>query len=376
MEEMLRKRWKNDRRTGATLVLIALMLPVLLMLASFAINIAYIESINTEVQIVTDAAAKSAGKSYVVTGDKAAALAIANEVAQANLVASNFTIQFLPQDLEVGISTRASESAVYQFSAGANGNAIRLSTNSLCNGVGSAPQPLFPMLSDSQIRPLRTAVSTQGALDIALVVDASGSMAYRSDELAAYPPNPTDAPLGWDFGQPVPPNARWLSLVDAVAIFNQEIENTAQTELLALCVYNHSAWTPQPLTGDYSLINLRLNDISQAFEGGGTHIAAGIYEAMYAVRDPAYTRPYAAKVIVLMTDGVNNFFDDPIWASREAAEQGISIFTVSFSDEADQTVMTAIAQNAGGQHFHAINAQQLVNAFQQIAKRLPSILTE
>lgn len=370
------KRWKKDRRSGATLVLIALILPVILLLASFAINIAYIESVNTEVQIVTDAAAKAAGRAYIATGSTTTALAVANEVAQANPIASNLTIQYLPQDLQVGISTRASELELYQFSAGSGGNAIRLSTNSLSSGIGTAPQPLFPMLSTNEIRPLRTAVSTQSLLDVALVVDASGSMAYRSDEAAVYPPSPMDAPTGWNFGDPVPPNARWLDLLGAVATFNQELDDSAQAELLALCVYNQTAWTSQRLTSNYSQVGVRLDEISQAFTGGGTNIGAGIYQGISALNDTTYARNYASKVIVLMTDGVHNYGSDPIFASECAAEGGITIFTVSFSDEADEGLMETIAHNAGGQHFHAVTSGQLIEAFQQIAKLLPSILTE
>ncbi len=374
--QMFRRRQKYGRRSGATLVLIALMLPVILMLASFAVNIAYVESINTEIQIVTDAAAKAAGKSYIKTGSEQSALAAANDVALANPIGGQSALQFSPEDLEVGTSTRNSESGHYQFSPGTGGNSIRLSTNSLSSGAGSAIGTPFPLLSSREIRPLRTAVSTQGALDIALVVDASGSMAYRFNEAAAYPPNPSDAPPGWSFGQPIPPNARWLDLANAVTTFTQQLDNTAQTELLTLCVYNESSWTPQRLTSSYSQINLQLNGISQAFRGGGTNIGAGIYEGLWAVRDPDYGRLYSSKVIVLMTDGVHNYGDDPVWASEYAAQQGVTIFTISFSDEADQSLMNTIAQNGGGQHFHAVNSQQLVGAFQQIAKRLPSILTE
>jgi Ca-activated chloride channel family protein len=112
-------------------------------------------------------------------------------------------------DFEFGVSTRNSISETYEFTAASTGNAVRLTTRSLSSGVGGDIDPVFPLLgSVIQFRPLRTATCTQLDLDIALVIDRSGSMAYAANELAAYPSNPMNPPAGWVFGDPVPPNAR------------------------------------------------------------------------------------------------------------------------------------------------------------------------
>ncbi len=59
---------------------------------------------------------------------------------------------------------------------------------------------------------------TQPELDVALVLDRSGSMAFQTSEIAG-PYNPSAAALGWQFGYPVPPLSRWLDAVAATDSF-------------------------------------------------------------------------------------------------------------------------------------------------------------
>ncbi len=77
-----------------------------------------------------------------------------------------------------------------------------------------------------------------------------------------------------------------------------------------------------------------------------------------------------------MSDGNHNTGTDPIVAAEQAVTNNIPIYTVSFSDEANQAVMQQIADMTGGRHYHAIDAAQLNAAFRSIARRLPSMLTQ
>ena len=72
-------------RRGAILPLLALMLPVLLLVAGIAINVAYMQLCRTEMQISTDIAAKAAGRVYSMTQDEDEALYIANLAGELNL---------------------------------------------------------------------------------------------------------------------------------------------------------------------------------------------------------------------------------------------------------------------------------------------------
>ncbi len=359
------------------MLLIALLLPAMFALAVLAINIAHMESTNTEMQIAVDAAARAAGRTYNVTGSRAEALAAAREAAARNPIGT-YVLPISAGDLQIGDSDRAGVGSMYSFTPKAsNGNAIRITTTSLNSGSVAGIEPLFPFFASAfTVRPLLTATSTQSVIDIALVVDRSGSMAYGSSEVAAYPPAPTTAPAGWTFGDPVPMQARWLDLIAAVKRFTDELSTSPQEELLSLSLYNHATTTPQTLTTDYALVIDRLNDVSANFSAGGTAIGSGIYEGLNAVNDSGLSRPFASKVLIVMTDGVQNHGPNPRWAAQAAADGGVTVFTITFSDEAEEAAMMEVAEIGGGEHFHAATAAELANAFRNIADRLPTLLTQ
>lgn len=357
------------------MALVVVLLPVLFALSAFAINIAHIESVNTDVQIATDSAVRAASRAYAITGDPDEALAAAREAASRNPI-GDFVLPITAADLDFGQSTRESADAKYQFTPSESGNAVRIVTRTLASSP-SGIAPLFPFFGPGfTVRPERSSVSTQGTIDVALVVDRSGSMAYSADEIAQYPPAPAAAPSGWDFGAPVPPNARWLDLVAAVRTFGEELKASPQAELVALSTYNDLSETNQKLTDDYSLINAELIKISSQFDAGGTSIGLGMLEGLAAVTDESLGRSYASRVMVLMTDGVQNVGQTPDSVTPTLIESGVTLFTVTFSDEADQDTMRRVAEQTGGSHFHAVTAEQLSEAFRDIARHLPTLITE
>ena len=361
---------------AATMLLMAILLPVLFGLAAFAINIAYMEAVNTDVQITVDAAARASGRAYMTSGEKSDALIAAQEAATLNPVAGG-VIPITAGDLEYGVSTRNDVNQPYTFVPGTTGNAVRVTTNSLASGTGSAIPALFPFFGSAfEIRPARTATSTQATLDIALVLDRSGSMAFAANEASSPDYMPAAAPAGWNYGDAVPPQARWLDLVGAVGVFTTHLNNSPQDEWLSLSTYSLSPTTNVTLTDNYGELDSALNAVSMNFTGGGTGIGNGIYEGIAAVTDPSLSRDFATKVIVLMTDGIHNYGSDPVWAAITAKNKRIMIFTITFSDEAYQPLMATVASKGGGKHYHAVDAAQLQDAFREIAKNLPTLLTD
>lgn len=365
----------HQKRSGATMVTVVILLPVLFLLAAMAINLAYIQVVNTKVQIVTDAAARAAGRAYVVNGNEADALAAAQMMAGLNPIdATVVTIQ--AGDLEYGLSERDGKDKAYSFTTGADGNSVRVTTNSFAGGVGSALQPYFPHLSPGyEIRPTCTATNSQTTLDVSVIVDRSGSMAFAADEESGGG-RPAAAGHDWEFGDPVPPNSRWLDLVASVGAFCDELEQTSKIEKVGLVSYANHAHIEVNLTDNYSQINSANFAISSQFEGGMTNVGGGIDSGITAVNHPSLSRPWATNALVLMSDGNHNTGTDPIVAAQNAVNESIPIYTVSFSDEADQALMQQIADMTGGTHYHAVNAQQLNDAFRDIARRLPSMLTQ
>ena len=354
------------------MVLVAILLPVLFALAGIAVNFAYIQVVDTKVKIVADAAVRAAGREYVSTGEASDALAAAQQMAQLNPI-DGFVVPISAGDLEYGRSSRTQSNTRFTFEAdAANGNAVRLTTLSLANGSGNAPRPFFPIFgSNFDIRPTHSSVSTQSTLDVALVVDRSGSMSWTvmNDESPVWP----DPRLPGH----VPLNCRWVALVDAVDIFLSELTTSIAEEQVSLVSYAIDTTEDQTLSLNYEPIRQTMDAFSTAFTGGGTNIHGGIIKGKESLENAAVARPWAIKAMVLMSDGVaSSGTGDPLVAAQIAADNEITIYTVSFSEGADQTAMANIAALTGGRHYHADTDEQLAEAFKSIAQAIPSLMTQ
>ena len=360
------------------MMMLAVLLPMLFFLSTYAINLAYIEAMNADVQVVTDVAVQAVGRAYIQTEDRAAALAAAQEAAQRNPVAG-VVLPIQMADLDFGISRRSSMSGGYDFTQIGDtefGNSVRLVTRSLQNSNTPVLKPVFPTMgANISIRPDRVAVSTQSTMDVALVIDRSGSMAFASDEPASIA-MPATAPPGWQFGDPVPPQARWLDLVAAVDGFTDYLVDSPQYEKVSLSTYSDASSTEAQLTYDYQNIQNGLFSISASFDGGSTAIGTGLREGLAALTDPAVSRSHAVRVMVLLTDGIHNTGVSPENAAKNLQADGVTLFTITFSDFAPQQRMADLAASCGGQHFHATDGAQLFTAFGEIARRLPSLMTQ
>ena len=158
--------------------------------------------------------------------------------------------------------------------------------------------------------------------------------------------------------------------------FNSELDNSPQEEYLAVSMYNNDSATYQTLGNDYNAVVNELIAVSSNFTAGGTNIGKGMLEGYAAVTDPSFARDHASKVIVLMTDGRHNYGTHPNTAAAQIADAGVTLFAVTFSDEADQSLMQNVAETCGGSHYHAVTAAQLQDAFREIARSLPTMLTK
>ena len=119
---------------------------------------------------------------------------------------------------------------------------------------------------------------------------------------------------------------------------------------------------------------------------GRTNIAAGITKGTQALTS-ASARPFAAKTMVLMSDGAANepggcgstgcaqAFDAAVNAAIAAADQDIIIHTVTYG-EANPGLMEDIAEATGGNHYIAPDAASLQDIFEEIALTLPVVFTD
>ncbi len=109
---------------------------------------------------------------------------------------------------------------------------------------------LFPSMGmPVEFRSLKSAISTQSELDLALVLDRSGSMTFSASE-----PSGSTFPNGWAPGQPVPYNSRWLDTVASVDLLLQQLTTSYLTEHVSLVTYSTSPTTDVKLTDQYQKV--------------------------------------------------------------------------------------------------------------------------
>ncbi len=191
---------KSHSRRGAIVPLFAILLPVLLILSSFAVNLSYMALTSTELKVATDAAARAGGRAWSEFQDIHSAKQFAQLAAAQNKVAGA-PLTLNPADgtgdIEFGFSVRSSNGyGRYQFSkkdasaveSGAEqANSIRINGRRLASsGSGSVSLLLGGVGATTSFEPQVSSTSTQVDRDISLVLDRSGSMVYYENEDLLY----------------------------------------------------------------------------------------------------------------------------------------------------------------------------------------------
>ncbi len=368
----LNRRSKSAARRGAILVLMVLLLPVAVLMSAIAINLAYIELSRTEIIIATDAAARAGGRDLITLDDVKIARKRAKQLAALNSVAGDALV-LSDSDIEFGSSIRQ-PGGRYDFTINKNNpNAVRVMAHRDGSNNDGPISLLMPsVLGTSSVSTAQEAISTQMEVDLGLVLDRSGSMAYAANEVNGLLPVPAAAPSGWNWGDPAPPGSRWLDLVAAVNVFTSELTSSPGNELLSLSSYSDTAITNVSLTSNYASIMSAMGMIPLGY----TNIGGGIAEGAAALMSSPGQRTGAAKVLVVLTDGIHNTGLDPLISAQAAADAGIMIFAVTFSDEAEQSRMQQVAAIGNGRHYHASTAAELKTVFRDIAASLPTLLTK
>lgn len=248
--------------------------------------------------------------------------------------------------------------------------------------AGSVSLLLGRLLGRDDFEPEQVAAVVRLDRDICLVLDRSSSMKLYLTDTA-----PGMSPSDPRFSQPPDPAlSRWSALASATQSFVDALATTPQVEHLAMVsyaqegawceIYNSTVDVNQPLDGDHSLAISAVQEISESVFNGGTNIRAGIDTGISVLMQPGYARPYAAKTMVLFTDGHATDGGSPVDGALTAAAQDIVIHTVTFGDGANQADMIAVAEETGGLHFHATDETGLVDIFRKIALTMPVVLTE
>lgn len=201
-------------------------------------------------------------------------------------------------------------------------------------------------------------IYTEG-IDIAMVLDISGSM------------------LAEDFR----PNR-----LEAAKKVTDEFIQGRSSDRIGLVIFSREAFTQCPLTIDYSVLRNLLNEIKTGMIEDGTAIGNAIANGVNRLKDS----DAKSKVIILLTDGVNNAGEvNPVSAAHIAKTFGIRIYAIGVGTrgeapypiqtpfglkyqmvpvEIDEPLLKEIASSTGGQYFRATNNKTLSQIYSEIDK--------
>lgn len=157
------------------------------------------------------------------------------------------------------------------------------------------------------------------------------------------------------------------------------------SDRIGVVAFAAEALTQVPLTTDYPVVTQAVDNLQAGQLEDGTAIGTAIATAANRLRNA----PGKSKVMILLTDGVNNRGDiDPRTAARAAAAFGIKIYTVGVGTEGmapvpvgrglyglryenqpvqiDEALLTDISRMTGGRYFRARDAAALQRIYEQI----------
>jgi len=153
------------------------------------------------------------------------------------------------------------------------------------------------------------------------------------------------------------------------------------TDRIGLVVYAGEAYTKCPLTTDHSTLLSALESIKFGVIDDGTAIGDGLGTAINRLRESKAK----SKVIILLTDGVNNTgYIDPRSAAELAKEFNIRVYTIGCGTigtapinipgygtqlmkvEIDEPLLKYIAKETGGLYFRAQNKNKLNTVYAEI----------
>ena len=155
---------------------------------------------------------------------------------------------------------------------------------------------------------------------------------------------------------------------------------------LGLILFGTRAYLQTPLTFDRKTVRTLLEETPLGIAGGKTAIGDAIGLAVKRLQD----RPAENRVLILLTDGVNNVGEvDPEQAARLAAQEGIKIYTIGFgademvvpgflfqrtvnpSAELDVETLTNIANVTGGLFQRARSTDELEAIYEALDELEP-----
>ena len=160
--------------------------------------------------------------------------------------------------------------------------------------------------------------------------------------------------------------------------------NGRQNDNIGLVVFAAESFTQCPLTIDHGVLLNLFKDIQPGIIQDGTAIGLGLANAVSRIKDSQAK----SKVIILLTDGVNNTGEIALVTAAEIAKTfGIRVYTIGVGTqgeapypiptafgvqyqnvpvEIDEQVLKQIASTTGGQYFRATDNSSLKEIYSEI----------
>ncbi len=212
-----------------------------------------------------------------------------------------------------------------------------------------------------QTQDVSTRTKTTKGIDIVMAIDVSSSMLARD----------------------LKPN-RLSALKEVAAEFIRKRPN----DRIGLVAYAGESYTKTPITSDKAIVLSALREITYGQLSDGTAIGMGLATSVNRLKESKAV----SKVIILLTDGVNNAgFIEPQTAADLALEYSIKTYTIGLGTngnalspigynpdgsfrygmrqvEIDEDLLKTIAEATGGRYFRATDNEELEAIYDEINK--------
>jgi Ca-activated chloride channel family protein len=209
---------------------------------------------------------------------------------------------------------------------------------------------------------MRPRIESAEVRDIVLAVDVSGSMTANDFEIEGRLRDRLFVTK--------------LAVRDFIESRKADVEDRFGLDRVGLLLYASYAWIQTPLTLDYGLLEHDLAKVS-INQNNEKHNRTAIGSAIGLSLSNLLKSEAESKVIILLTDGINNAGElDPITAANLANDYGIRVYTIGAGatsrnalggqNPIDEDAMKEIAEITGGKYYRATDLETLQQAYQEI----------
>jgi len=201
---------------------------------------------------------------------------------------------------------------------------------------------------------------TEGeGVDIILCIDVSGSMTAQD-----FTPN----------------------RMEAAKKVAEDFVDQRMTDRIGIVIFSGESFTQCPLTTDHEVLKSQIEQIRNGLLEDGTAIGSGLATSVDRLR----TSTAKSKVVILLTDGINNGgLIDPATAKEIAKAFKVKVYTIGVGTDGyaptpvstpmgivmqnekvaiDEKLLISIANETGGKYFRAKDNASLKNIYNEIDK--------